>query len=370
MDHKAIPIWSWAGPTVAWILVALGTGSTTMALVAGAVLVLTVTAAVHHAELVAHRVGEPFGTLILALSVTVIEVGLILSLMLAGKGDVSTLARDTVFAAVMLILNALVGICLLIGGLRHREQGFVQEGVNAALAAIGTLTVLTLVLPNYTTSTPGPSYTEAQLAFVAIVSLILYGSFVAIQTVSHRDYFLPPVGSGRDAGVAGVAGGDSFEEDSAPKPTNRDTLIAFGLLLVSLGAVILLAKSLSPFIRTLVSGAPHPDQVVGIAVAAIVLMPEGFAAVRAARANRIQSSLNLALGSALATIGLTIPAVAAAAFMFNLPVSWGLDMKGVVLLGLTLLVSTLSLGVGRTTVLQGVIHLVIFAVFLFLAIVP
>ena len=245
-----------------------------------------------------------------------------------------------------------------------------QEGVNAALAAIGTLTVLTLVLPNYTVSAPGPAYSESQLAFVAIVSLILYGSFVAIQTVRHRDYFLPPAGSAKDAGVAGVAGGEMFEDDSAPKPSNRDTLIAFGLLLVALGAVILLAKALSPIMRSLVSSAPHPEQIVGIAVAAIVLLPESFAAIRAARANRIQSSLNLALGSALATIGLTIPAVAAAAFLFDLPVAWGLDMKGVVLLGLTLLVATLSLGVGRTTVLQGVIHLMIFAVFLFLAIVP
>ena len=367
MDHKAIPIWSWAGPAAAWVLVFAGTGTPVLAILAGVALILTVTAAVHHAELIAHRVGEPFGTLILALSVTVIEVGLILSLMIAGKGDVSTLARDTVFAAVMLILNALVGICLLIGGLRHHEQGFVQEGVNAALAAIGTLTVLTLVLPNYTVSAPGPAYSDAQLAFVALISLILYGAFVAVQTVRHRDYFLPPHASGREAGVAG---GAQMDDDAAPKPTDRETLIAFGLLLVALGAVILLAKALSPFIRSAVSSAPHPEQIVGIAVAAIVLMPEGFAAVRAARANRIQSSLNLALGSALATIGLTIPAVAAAAFMFNLPVSWGLDMKGVVLLGLTLLVATLSLGVGRTTVLQGVIHLVIFAVFLFLAIVP
>jgi Ca2+:H+ antiporter len=320
--------------------------------------VLTVTAAVHHAELIAHRVGEPFGTLILALCVTVIEAGLILSLMLGGKGDVSTLARDTVFAAVMLILNALLGICLLIGGLRHREQNFVQEGVSAALAALGTLTVLTLVLPNYTTSAPGPTYSGEQLGFIALVSLILYGAFVAVQTVRHRDYFLPPSGVALD------------EDRHAEPPSQRAALAAFVLLLVSLGAVILLAKALSPTIRALVSATPHPEPVVGIAVAAIVLMPEGFAAVRAALANRIQASLNLALGSALATIGLTIPAVAIAALLFDLPVSWGLDMKGIVLLGLTLLVATLSLGVGRTTVLQGVIHLVIFAVFLFTAIVP
>ena len=358
MDRQAFPIWSWAGPVAAWLLIVAGASSGIWAAIAGIVLIVTVTAAVHHAELIAHRVGEPFGTLILALCVTVIEVGLILSLMLGGKGDVSTLARDTVFAAVMLILNALLGICLLIGGLRHREQTFVQEGVYAALATLGTLTVLTLVLPNYTTTTPGPVYSGSQLAFVALISLILYGAFVAIQTGRHRDYFLPPKGQESDADL------------HADPPSNATTMAAFGLLLVALGAVILLAKALSPTIRDLVSAAPHPEPIVGIAVAAIVLLPEGFAAVRAARANRIQSSLNLALGSALATIGLTIPAVAVAALMFGLPVTWGLDTKGTVLLGLTLLVATLSLGVGRTTLLQGVIHLIIFAVFLFTAIVP
>ena len=218
----------------AWLLIVAGAGSGIWAAIAGIVLIVTVTAAVHHAELIAHRVGEPFGTLILALCVTVIEVGLILSLMLGGKGDVSTLARDTVFAAVMLILNALLGICLLIGGLRHREQTFVQEGVYAALATLGTLTVLTLVLPNYTTTTPGPVYSGSQLAFVALISLILYGAFVAIQTGRHRDYFLPPKGQVSDADL------------HADPPSNTTTMAAFGLLLVALGAVILLAKALSP----------------------------------------------------------------------------------------------------------------------------
>jgi Ca2+:H+ antiporter len=354
-----LPWWSVAAPFAGWLaLLAAGSAGWQAGLMAAA-LIATVLAAVHHAETVAHRVGEPFGTLILAVAVTVIEVGLIVSLMLAATGSAPTLARDTVFAAVMIILNGLLGLCLMAGALRHREQIFNQAGVSAALAALAALTVLPLVLPNYTTSVPGPVYSPGQLAFVAFVSLLLYLTFVLVQTVRHRDYFLP-----EDPAAA------ADEDTHAAPPPAATAWAAFALLLVSLGAVILLAKTLSPVFREAVSGAPAPDAIVGVAIAAMVLMPESLAAVRAARADRLQSSLNLALGSALATIGLTIPAVALIALLFDLPLALGLDGKGIALLALTLLVATLSLGTGRTTVLQGAVHLVIFAVFLFVTVVP
>lgn len=180
-------------PVAAWVLLAMsmGFGMKLPVVLLAAVLIASVLAAVHHAELIAHRVGEPFGTLLLAIAVTVIELGLIVTLMSAGGDDAATLARDTVFAAVMIILNGLLGACILIGALKHKEQIFQQTGVSAALAALSTLTVLTLVLPNFTTSEPGPVYSASQLGFVAIVSFILYATFVAVQTVRHRDYFLP-----------------------------------------------------------------------------------------------------------------------------------------------------------------------------------
>jgi Ca2+:H+ antiporter len=326
-----------------------------------AVLVLTgaVAAAVHHAELIAHRVGEPFGTLILAVAVTVIEVGLILSLMLsAPDGGASALARDTVFAAVMIILNGLLGLCLLFGGVSHGEQSFQQSGVSATLAALSALTVLVLVLPNFTISEPGPVYSSAQLAFVGVVSFILYGTFVLVQTVRHRDYFLPEGAALLDADV------------HAPLPTNRQVGLSIALLLVALVSVVVLAKGVAPDIESAVASAGWPHAVVGVVIAAVVLAPESIAALRAARANRLQTSLNLALGSAMATIGLTIPAVAVISLAFALPVALGLSAKSIVLLVLTLLVSSLSLATGKTTVLQGVTHLLLFAVFLFLTIVP
>ncbi|WP_373690493.1 calcium:proton antiporter [Sphingobium sp. DEHP117] len=319
----------------------------------------SVIAAVHHAEVIAHKLGEPFGTLVLALAVTVIEVGLILSLMSGAPDGAATLARDTVIAAVMIILNGLVGICLLIGGLRHHEQTFQQAGVSAALATLCALTVLSLVLPNFTVSEAGPVYSEAQLAFVAVVSLILYGTFVMVQTVRHREYFLTPEAAAAED-LAGRAGSGRRGQLAWP----------FLLLLAALGAVVMLAKILSQPLEIAIEGWGAPHATVGVMIAALVLLPESVAATRAALANRLQTSLNLALGSALATIGLTIPAVAALSIYSEMPLSLGLTDKGVVLLALTLLVSTLSLGIGRTTVLQGVVHLVIFGVYLFTTIVP
>lgn len=321
-------------------------------------LIGSVLAAVHHAELVAHRIGEPFGTFLLAIAVTVIELGLIVTLMSAGGESAATLPRDTVFAAVMIILNGLIGACILIGAARHKEQVFQQTGVSAALATICALTVLTLVLPNFTVSEPGPVYSSAQLGFVAVVSFMLYATFVAVQTVRHRDYFLP------DQSLA------SDSEAHADPPTIEATIVSALLLIACLGAVVLIAKSLAPPIERAVTEAGAPRAVVGVIIAALVLLPESVAAMRAALANRLQTSLNLGLGSALATIGLTIPAVAALSLTAGLPIALGLDMKSAVLLFLTLIVATLSLGTGRTTVLQGAVHIVIFAVYLFTTVVP
>lgn len=350
--------WTWAAPAAAWLMVLAG-GVFAPVLLLIAALIGAVLAAVHHAEVVAHRVGEPFGTFLLAIAVTVIELGLIVTLMSAGGEGAATLARDTLFAAVMIILNGLVGICILVGALRHREQTFQQTGVSAALATLCALTVLTLVLPNFTLSEPGPVYSTSQLAFVAVVSFLLYVTFASVQTVRHRDYFLPPVE---------IAQAD--EDIHADPPSMRQTIISGLLLVACLGAVVLLAKSLGGPVEDWVANAGAPRAIVGVIIAALVLLPEGVAAVRAAAANRLQTSLNLGLGSALATIGLSIPGVAALSLMIDLPIALGLDAKSVVLLFLTLMVSTLSLATGRTTILQGVVHLVILGVYLFLTVVP
>jgi len=351
-----MPWWAWFWPALSCAVLAaafaLGLGSLVAALAAVA-LIATVFAAVWHAEVVAHRVGEPFGTLVLAVAVTVIEVALIVSVMLGGGAEKAALARDTVFAAVMLVCNGVVGACLLAGGMRHGRQGFQVQGASAALAVLAALTVLTLVLPNYTVSTPGPVFTRAQLGFVGVVSLLLYGAFVFEQTVRSPGDFLP-----------------DEAEDHGPRPSRGLALGSAGLLAVSLVAVVGLAKALSPSMEAGLAWAGAPKAVIGVVIAALVLLPEALAAVRAARDNRLQTILNLALGSALASIGLTIPAVAAVSITLGTPLTLGLDPKETVLLALTVLVGVVTLGTGRTTVLQGMVHLVILAVFLFLSVVP
>jgi Ca2+:H+ antiporter len=364
MKSAGIPWWAWTWPLLAWLILLItffpvtglfpGAGGL-IAVLSDAALIATVFAAVHHAEVVAHRTGEPFGTLVLAVAVTVIEVALIVSVMIAAPAEKAGLARDTVFAAVMIVCNGIVGVCLLWGGARHHQQGFQVHGASAALAVLAALTVLTLVLPNFSTSAPGPLFSTPQLVFAGIVSLVLYGSFVFIQTVRHRDYFL--------------AEGDEAETH-APAPSNRTALISAGLLLASLVAVVAIAKSLTPFLEAGIARLDAPKAVVGIVIATLVLLPEGLAAVRAAKADRLQTSLNLALGSALASIGLTIPAVAAVSIALDQPLELGLGEKDRLLLVLTLFISIITLGTGRTTVLQGIVHLVIFAVFLFFAVVP
>ncbi len=355
----SLPAWTIALPIaglIALVVDAAHRGTVGLA-IAAVVLIGAVVAAVHHAEVVAHRVGEPFGTLVLAIAVTVIEVSLILSLMTAKGGQgTEALARDTVFAAVMLILNGIVGLCLLVGGLRHREQDFTLDGVAAALCTLAALATLALVLPNYVTSAAGPLYAPPQLVFVAVVSVALYLTFVLVQTVRHRDYFLPAAAETPD--------------DHAEAPSNAITGASVALLGVALVAVVFLAKGLSPAIEGGVAALGLPHATVGIVIAALVLAPEGMAAVRAARADRLQTSLNLALGSALATIGLTIPTVAIASLALGLPLALGVGAKEVVILTLSLFCASVVLGTGRTTVMGGAVHLVILAAYLFTAAVP
>ena len=355
-----MPKWTALIPIVSLALVAVAMawpGQAVLLVVAGAALIGSVLASVHHAEVVAHRVGEPFGTLILAVAVTVIEVALIISMMLAGGLDKSALPRDTIFSSIMIICNGAVGLCVLLGGLKHHEQSFRLEGATSALAALIALSTLSLVLPTFTTSTAGPTYNTAQLAFAGVASLVLWAMFVFVQTVRHRDYFLPPERA-------------SDESAHAAPPSNARAWSSFALLLVSLVAVIGLAKTLSPSIERALAAAGAPPSIIGIVIALLVLLPETGAAVRAARADRLQTSLNLSLGSAMASIGLTIPAVALVSVLIGLPLQLGLSPKDLVMLALTFAVGAITLGTGRTNVLQGTIHLVIFAAFLFLSLVP
>ena len=356
-------MWTILAPVIAGIVLgAAGLGLTLSGIFVG-VIALTlagnVFAAVHHAEVVAHRVGEPYGTLVLALAVTLIEVALIVSLMIAGGTEAAALARDTVFAAVMIILNGIIGLCLLVGGLKHREQTFSLDGVSAALVALAAIVVLTLVFPNYTITTPGPYYSPSQLMLIAVVSMAIYAAFVFAQTIGHRGIFV--------------------EDDPAPaadspphpqSPGNAVTAASAVLLLACLTAVVLLAKKLAPSLESAVSRVGAPDALVGVIVAAIVLLPEGLAALRAARANRLQTSLNLALGSALASIGLTIPVVSVLSLYMHTELVLGIDTKSTVLLMLSLFITAIALRTGRTIVLHGIVLLVIFIVYLFTTVVP
>ena len=352
--------WPWIWPVAAWAVVGFASVADLswvwIPVVVG--LIGAVLAAVHHAEVIAERVGEPYGTLVLAVAVTVIEVALIVSLMIADDTPNMGLPRDTVYAAVMIIVTGMVGLCLFAGSLQHNEQTFSLHGVSAALATLAALAVLTMVLPSFTTSSPGATYSPGQLGFVALVSLLLYAAFVLVQTVRNRDYFLDELDPTPDAPGHGKA---------ARQSALGWTLLA---LLASLVAVVLLAKALAPGITASLDAIGAPEAATGVFIAALVLLPESLAAFRAARANRLQTSLNLAIGSALASIGLTIPVVAVLSLVMGWTLELGLDSREVVLLALALLVSTLSLGTGRTTLLHGAVHLVIFGVFLFTTIVP
>ncbi len=351
--------WTVVVPVLAMLVLAVSWGrspGTVLVIVIALMLVGAVLAAVHHAEVVAHRVGEPFGSLVLAVAVTVIEVALIVTLMVSGGPETASLARDTVFAAVMITTTGIVGLSLLVGARRYHVVLFNAEGSGAALATVTTLAVLSLVLPTFTTSEPGPEFTPPQLAFAALASLALYAMFVLTQTVRHRDFFLP------------VTQGE--EESHAEPPGNGKALASLGLLIVALVAVVGLAKVESPAIEDAVAAFGFPPSFVGVVIALLVLAPETLAAVRAATRGRIQTSLNLAYGSAMASIGLTIPVIALATVWLEGPLLLGLGPTQLVLLALTVVVSVLTVVPGRATRLQGGVHLVLFAAFLFLAVNP
>ncbi len=365
--HRAAPVaplWTILVPLaalgfVAAVMLALPDGvSVWLVPVAVPLLLATVFAAVHHAETIAHRLGDPYGAILLALAVTIIEVALIVSVLLSAPPGESEIARDTVFAAIMIVLNGIVGLSLLVGGIRHHEQGFQARGAAGALAVLGTVAVLALVLPNYTLAVPGPVYAPPQLVFVAVTSLALYGLFLFVQMVRHRDDF-------RD-----IRPEDDAPGHAGPPPDRRTMTAALVLLPLALLAVVGLAESLAPTVEHAVARAGLPAALVGVTIAMTVLLPEGTAALRAARANRIQTSLNLALGSALASICLTIPTVAVLSVLMGQPLILGLEPEHVVLLVLSLFMATLSLAMGRTTILQGGVHLVIFGAFLTLAAMP
>lgn len=313
----------------------------------------TVFAAVHHAEMIAERIGEPFGTLLLTLAVTIIEVALIATIMLGDK-PAPALARDTVFAVVMIVCNGLVGLCIFIGGVRYREQDFQIAGANLYLSVLFVLATITLIMPNYTLTAPGPVYSSAQLIVVSVFTLLLYAVFLYTQTIRHRDYF---VGGANEAAHGEVM-------------SDRALAISIALLLVSLLAVVLLAKKFSLVVDVVTARIGAPPAFAGVLVAVLILLPESVAAVSAARRNDLQKSINLALGSSIATIGLTVPAVSVAAYTLDKQLVLGLGNQEMVILLLTFMLSMLTFGTGRTNILFGMVHMVVFAVFVFMVFVP
>jgi Ca2+:H+ antiporter len=359
-DWDKIPTWCLVGPILGSLLVAAKfTGliyptNPVVLIAAVAFLGAAVFAAVHHAEVLAVRIGEPFGSILLALAITTLEVGLIISVMLTGSAGSDAVARDTVFSVVMIVLNGIIGLCLLAGARRHYEQEFRVQGAAGILSVISTLAIVALVLPNFTQTTPGPTLAPGQLIFIGTVSFVLYVFFVFIQTIRHRADFIMDDGKSHQ----GVVPGD------------RTTVISAVFMVLSLVVVIMLAKTLSPIVEEAVLKAGLPLAVVGVVIAAVVLLPEGLTAMKAAKGNRLQTSLNASLGSAAASIGLTIPIVGAVSVMLGQPLTLGLNSQSIVMLLLTLFISALTLATGRTTMLQGAVHLVIFGIFVFLAAMP
>jgi Ca2+:H+ antiporter len=320
-----------------------------------AVIMVSAFAVVRHAEALAVKLGEPLGTLILTLAVTGIEVMMIAAVMYGSKGG-STLARDAMFAVVMIVLNGMVGLSLLLGGLRYHEQTYNLQGANAFLAVIVPLAVLGLVLPNFTVTAPGPIFSPFQAAFLSIMSVGLYGVFLAIQNVRHRDYFIAPESAGgKDHGAAGH---DAHEV--------RSIAYHAPLLLIYLLPVVILAKQLAIPIDHGIRILGAPPCLGGFLVAVLILSPESLGAARAALANQLQRSVNILLGSVLATISLTIPAVLTIGFINGQSIVLGLEPVDMTLLLLTLGVSTLTFASARTNVLLGAVHLLLFLAYLML----
>jgi len=348
--------WTIVLPLIAWVVFIIGHFIywTPFLILSAAALIASVLSAVHHAEVIAHRIGEPFGALVLALAVTVIEVSLIVSLMFAGGHDTTVLARDTVFAAVMIILNGMVGLCILIGAIKFKKQSFSLQGISSALTVLVAISVLTLILPNYTTSIPGPFYNKEQLIFVAIVTLILYVAFLFVQNIWHKPDF--------------VSADEVYDKEE--KPSVREAVISGGMLMVCLGAVVMLAESLAPALESWIESIGAPISLAGVIIATVILLPEGFSAIRSAKNNQLQKSFNLSLGSALASIGLTIPTVALVSILTGMPLTLGIGVESTVLFLLSLLVIILSLSTSKTTILHGIVLLVLFSVYLFTIIFP
>ncbi len=319
-----------------------------------------ISASVHNADTVAHRIGPSRGTIVLALSVTIIEVALIVSLMSRGTPEAATIARDTVFSALMIITNGIIGVCLLAGGLKFKALRFRTTGTNSLMGILTVLVGLTLILPNYTVTTSGPTFSQTQLIFVSIAAILLYVAVVWSQTKAHPDFFEPPPSESPD----------SPPPETHPSPTKKEAWTGFAGLLLSLVAVVGLAKIVSPTIGVVLAAMNAPPSTVGIVVALLVLAPETLSAIRAATRGQLQTSLNLAIGSAVASIALTIPAVAFYSIVFDLPLNLGLDGKGLAFISITLLCSATTFASGRTTALQGISHLGLLAGYLVLSFVP
>lgn len=358
------PRWTIVFPILSTIMIALYFSGLlpkdNLLVLAAEVVILcgTIFAGVHHAEIVADRVGEPFGSILLAIAVTIIEVGLIAMLMLADEDGGAAIARDTVYSAVMLVLTGLLGLVLLLGGRKHYEQTHQVSGTSSYLAVLGTLSALALIIPNYTTTTAGPTYSTIQLTAVGLVSIVLYGAFLFVQTMRHRDYFL-----------CAVDDSDAASIKAAP-PSTTVTGVSLFFLIISLVGVVLQAKMLSPALHSTIDSAGLPDEFTGVVIATLVLAPESIAAIRASLANRPQTSINLALGSALASVALTIPLITLVAASTDVQLVLGLEPQRSALLVLAMFVSVITLLPGRTSIMQGFVHLGIFVMFIVLSAVP
>ncbi|MGY4786024.1 calcium:proton antiporter [Rhodococcus opacus] len=361
--RSAITTWSLISPPVSIVVLAAawgrGLGPVLMLAVAVA-LIGAALAAVHHSEVVARRVGEPFGSLVVAVAVTVIQVGLIVVLMTAGDAPTASLARDTVFAAVMITVNGIVGLSLFVGARRHGVALFNPKGTGAALATVASLTALSLVLPTFTGSRPKLEFSPAELAFAAVASLLLYGMFVFTQT--GPNCHLSP--------AAVVENPPTEIGRSLRPPTAAVARLSLILLVVALGAVVGLAKVGAPTSAGAVRDTALPQSIVGVVIAGLVLLPNAVAAVRAAQRRQVQTGLDLALGSAMASIGLTIPAVAIASIWLDGPLLLGLGPTQLVLLALTVVVAILTVVPGRATRLQGGLHLALLTAYVVLCINP
>ncbi|HRN47656.1 MAG TPA: ionic transporter y4hA [Niabella sp.] len=323
---------------------------------AGILLIFCVLSAVHHSEIVAHRVGEPYGTIILAVSITIIEVAIIVSLMITGGEQYASFARDTVYSAVMLLLNGVVGLSLFIGGRKFHTQTFSPHSVKIALVSLISIVAFTMILPTFTKGEPGPYYNEAQILFEFFACLAIYAAFISAQTIRHREYFITE---------------DEIKDDNNGYTiSNTSLIISIVFLLISLTIVVLLAKSLSPPLESVIVNYGLPKSLVGIIIAGVILLPEGIAAVTAARKNKLQTSLNLALGSAIASIGLTIPTVSLASYIYDFPLILGLDILSIILLVISIFTVMLSLIGGRSNAVYGVVLLVNLVAYIFLTINP